>query len=95
MGSLGMNTPSESPPHSPLEEVLFHQLRLLRSRRVGPVTYWRLLAEHGSAKAALEALPQVAFDAGAKDYKVCPEGVVHAELAAGRAAGATLVNPSH
>jgi len=90
-----MNTPSDSPPQIPSEEVLFSQLRLLRSRRVGPVTYWRLLAEHGSARAALDALPQVALDAGAKDYKICPEGVVHAELAAGRAAGATLVSPDH
>ena len=29
------------------------RLRLLRSRRVGPATYRRLMAEHGHAKGAL------------------------------------------
>ena len=40
-------------------------LRLIRSRRVGPATYHRLIAEHGSARAALEALPAIAAAAGA------------------------------
>ena len=41
-------------------------LRLIRSRRVGAVTYHRLVAEHGSPRAALEALAAVgmAFLAG-------------------------------
>jgi DNA processing protein len=66
-------------------------LRLLRSRRVGISTFWRLMADHGSAKAALAALPGIARDAGVPDYQICPEGVVLAELKAGRAAGAELV----
>ncbi len=66
-------------------------LRLLRSRRVGPTTFWRLLAEHGSAKAALEALPEVARAAGVDKYDCCPIGVVEAELAAGRRIGAWLI----
>ncbi|GGL75902.1 DNA-processing protein DprA [Wenxinia marina] len=66
-------------------------LRLIRSRRVGPTTFWRLMDETGSAAAALEALPQVAAAAGVDDYAPCPEGVVAAELAAGRRAGARLV----
>lgn len=90
-----MNGTSISPLPPTQEEDLFHQLRLLRSRRVGPVTYWRLLAEHKSARAALAALPDVARQAGVTDYKICPEGVVHAELAAGRAAGATLITEPH
>ncbi len=63
-------------------------LRLIRSRRVGAVTFHRLLAEHGTARAALEALPQVARAAGVPDYAVCPVEVVRAELAEGRVAGA-------
>ncbi|MBC7155941.1 MAG: DNA-protecting protein DprA, partial [Rhodobacteraceae bacterium] len=66
-------------------------LRLIRSRRVGPATFWRLLGEHGSADAALDALPAIARAAGMAEYSPCPEGVVRAELAAGRAAGARLI----
>ncbi|WP_277018484.1 MULTISPECIES: DNA-processing protein DprA [Paracoccus] len=66
-------------------------LRLIRSRRVGPATFHRLIAEHGSARAALEALPHIAARSGIADYQCCPEGVAAAELAAGRRAGARLV----
>ena len=54
---------SSSSTHPPLpptsEDDRFAWLRLLRSRRVGPATFWRLLSEHGTALAALDALPQV------------------------------------
>ncbi|WP_442970004.1 DNA-processing protein DprA [Roseovarius sp. ZX-A-9] len=63
----------------------------MRSRRVGIATFYRLLAEHGTAQAALDALPDVARAAGVEDYKLCPLGVVHAELAAGRATGARQI----
>jgi DNA processing protein len=63
----------------------------LRSRRVGPSTFYRLLAEHGSAQAALVALPDVAAAAGVADYSPCPEGVVLAELKAARAANARMI----
>ncbi|MEI2807763.1 MAG: DNA-processing protein DprA [Albidovulum sp.] len=66
-------------------------LRLIRSRRVGVVTFWRLLEEYGSARAALLALPEVARAAGVEGYAPCPEGVVLAECKAGRAAGARLL----
>jgi DNA processing protein len=49
------------------------------------------MAEHGSASRALAALPEVARAAGVADYHLCPEGVVRAELKAGRAAGARLL----
>ncbi|MFN3276142.1 MAG: DNA-processing protein DprA [Paracoccus sp. (in: a-proteobacteria)] len=66
-------------------------LRLIRSRRVGPATFHRLMAEHGSAAEALRALPQIAAEAGINDYECCPEGVAAAELSAGRRAGARLI----
>lgn len=66
-------------------------LRLIRSRRVGPATYHRLLTEHGSARAALDALPAIAAAAGIAGYEACPEGVAAGELAAGRKAGARLI----
>ena len=55
-------------------------LRLLRSRRVGVTTFFRLMGEHGSAQAALEALPEVAKTAGVDDYSVCPLPVVEKEI---------------
>ncbi len=81
--------PTLTPPQ---EDDGFDRLRLLRSRRVGPATFRRLIAEHGTAQAALVALPEVAKAAGVTDYRLCPEGVVAAELKAGRAAGARLIH---
>jgi DNA processing protein len=49
------------------------------------------MAEHGSAAAALDALPGVAHAAGVSDYRACPAGVAEAELRAGNAAGARLL----
>ncbi|QYK43059.1 MAG: DNA-processing protein DprA [Paracoccaceae bacterium] len=66
-------------------------LRLIRSRRVGPATFHRLMAAHGTARAALAALPGIAAVAGVADYEPCPEGVVRAEAAAARRVGARLV----
>ena len=66
-------------------------LRLIRSRRVGAVTFHRLLAEQGSARAALAALPEIARAAGVDGYEPCPPGVAQAEMRAGRAAGAVLL----
>ncbi|MEM6308897.1 MAG: DNA-processing protein DprA [Pseudomonadota bacterium] len=83
---------STHPPLPPTtEDERFFHLRLLRSRRVGPTTYHRLLAEHGSARAALDALPEVARAAGVDRYSLCPEQIVDRELAAGVRAGARLL----
>jgi DNA processing protein len=62
-------------------------LRLVRSRRVGAVTFHRLIGEHGSARAALAALPDIARAAGVDQYEACPQGVVLAELKQGRPFG--------
>ena len=66
-------------------------LRLIRSRRIGPATFHRLLADHGSVSAALRALPQIAQAAGVENYELCPLGVVRAEMAQARAAGARML----
>ena len=66
-------------------------LRLIRSRRVGTVTFWRLLDEYGSAEAALTALPEVAKAAGVQSYEPCPEAVIIKEYKAGKTAGARLI----
>ena len=76
------------PTASRTEDDRLDRLRLVRSRRVGAVTFHRLLAEHGSAEAALAALPGIATAAGSRSMQLCPIGVVLAEMAQGRAAGA-------
>ena len=55
------------PPTSEDERVSW--LRLLRSRRVGIATFYRLLSEYGSAEAALCALPDIAKNAGVEKYR--------------------------
>ncbi len=78
-----------TPPQSAEDEAQW--LRLLRSRRVGVSTFFRLMADHGSAGAALEALPGVARAAGVENYRPCPAAVIEAEIKAARFAGARLV----
>ncbi len=80
-----------TPPTTEEDELSF--LRLARSRRVGATTFHRLLKDHGSAAAALDALPGIARAAGSSDYSPCPPGVAEAERAAGRRAGARLLLP--
>lgn len=87
-GQLTNPTHPEAPKS---EEDRLDQLRLIRSRRVGAVTWHRLMGEHGSARQALAALPAIARAAGVSDYEVCPVGVVRAEMRSGKSAGASLV----
>lgn len=85
-------SPSTHPLTPPLTEEEWHfWLRLLRSRRVGIATFYRLLEEHGTAAAALEALPQIAADAGVKNYQTCNEKTVLDELQRAKFARATPI----
>ncbi|MBN2631288.1 MAG: DNA-processing protein DprA [Rhodobacteraceae bacterium] len=87
-----MGLTSKPTPHpTPLDDDPVDTLRLIRSRRVGAVTWHRLMAEHGTARAALLALPQVAHAAGVENYSPCPVEVARHELAAGRLLGAALI----
>ena len=88
----GEESSSTYPPIPPTtEDQRLSWLRLLRSRRVGIATFNRLLAEEGSAEAALAALPEVAKKAGVENYTPCPEGVARKEMAAGARIGARLL----
>ncbi|WP_375258876.1 DNA-processing protein DprA [Citreimonas sp.] len=86
---------SYSSAHPPLppttEDDRVSRLRLLRSRRVGVTTFWRLMDEHGTAAAALEALPEVARAAGTDNYQACTEASALAEMAEARRAGARML----
>ncbi len=94
-GGDRMRDDSYSSTHPPLppttEDARVNWLRLLRSRRVGPTTFWKLLRTHGSAEAALLALPEVARAAGVDNYSICPLDVVKAEIKRARRAGARPV----
>ena len=91
-GLLSFEMPQARPAHAG-DDVAF--LRLIRSRRVGPATFRRLLAEHGSADAALDALPQIAAATGLRDYSPCTVAQAEAELRAGHRAGARLIRCDH
>src|SRR6202047_4443525 len=69
-------------------------LRLIRSDRVGPHTFRSLLNHFGSAHAALERLPDLARRGGAaRPGRICSEADAHAELAASKDLGVSLVAP--
>ncbi len=87
-GQFSFHTP-RTPPTTKEDDLTF--LRLIRSRRVGPATFHRLIAEHGSASAGLAALPGIARAAGLREYAPCPEAVAETELRAGQRAGAQLL----
>ncbi|MFY0660303.1 MAG: DNA-processing protein DprA [Shimia sp.] len=80
------STHPQIPPTT--EEARLTRLRLLRSRRVGPTTYHRLMREHGSAEAALNALPEIARIAGVPRYTPTSIDDAKRELNDGRALGA-------
>jgi DNA processing protein len=83
--------PSFLPTPAADEAERLARLRLIRSRRVGPATYLRLMGEHGAAQAALHALPEVARAAGVDGYAPCPEPVALAELRAAKRMGARML----
>lgn len=69
------------------QEEAFARIRLLRSPRIGPVGYVRLLRRFGNAVAAVEALPDVARRGGGR-YTAAPVEQIEREIVAARTAGA-------
>jgi DNA processing protein len=69
-------------------------LRLIRSDNVGPRTFRSLVNHFGSARAALERLPDLARRGGAqRPGRICSEEDARAELAASERVGVGLVAP--
>ena len=68
------------------ERERFDRLRLIRSPRIGPVSYRQLLARFGSASEALRAIPLLAERGGGR-ASVADAGAVEREIAATRALG--------
>jgi DNA processing protein len=69
-------------------------LRLIRSDRVGPHTFRSLINHFGSARAALERLPDLARRGGASGpARIYSEEDARRELAAGKKIGVSLLAP--
>ncbi|MEH2477082.1 DNA processing protein [Nitrobacteraceae bacterium AZCC 2146] len=69
-------------------------LRLIRSDNVGPRTFRSLINHFGSARAALERLPDLARRGGAaRPGRICSEDDAQRELAASGEIGVTLIAP--
>ncbi|WJR81302.1 DNA-processing protein DprA [Bradyrhizobium sp. NP1] len=70
------------------------RLRLIRSENVGPRTFRSLLRHFGSARKALEGLPDLARRGGAtRAGRICSEDEAQAELDASRDLGVALLAP--
>jgi DNA processing protein len=69
------------------QDEAFARIRLLRSPNIGPVSYGQLLRRFGHARAALEALPDLAARGGSP-YRPAPEARIADEIAAVKRAGA-------
>ncbi len=62
-------------------------LRLIRSARIGPVTFRQLIARYGDAAAAIAALPGLAARGGGRAPTLADEAEVRREIATVRALG--------
>lgn len=93
MGSGSLNSNTEGTMHlSDAQRVDW--LRLIRSDNVGPRTFRSLINHFGSARAALERLPDLARRGGAaRPGRICSEDEAKRELAASRRIGVALLAP--
>ena len=83
--------PDDLPRPPATEAERLDWLRLIRSRRVGPTTFRRLMGAEGTVAAALAALPAMARAAGVAEYSPCPVEVAADEMATARALGARML----
>src|ERR1700736_1674837 len=88
-----MDTRSPSTTHLTDEQRL-DWLRLIRSDNVGPRTFRSLIHHFGSARIALQRLPDLARRGGAdRPGRICSEEDARGELAASKRLGVSLVAP--
>lgn len=64
------------------------RIRLIRSERVGPVTYFQLISRYGNAETALSALPDLARRGGGKPPRMASRADAEREINAVMKAGA-------
>lgn len=66
-------------------------LRLIRSENVGPITFFQLIRRYGTAKNALEAIPELAARGGKRQLVVCNKTRAEKEMQAVADFGAEIV----
>lgn len=64
------------------------RIRLLRSERIGPISYAQLMMRFGTARAAITALPDLVERAGGRPFRVATLAQAEAEVQRTRASGA-------
>ena len=84
-----------TPPGLQLTEAdRIDRLRLIRSDNVGPRTFRSLINHFGSARSALEGLPELAHRGGAtRSQRICSEEDARDEIAASNRLGVALLAP--
>ncbi len=87
----------DTQPHKTLrltDDQRIDWLRLIRSDNVGPRTFRSLINHFGSARAALERLPDLAQRGGAgKSARICTHDDAAREISAGQKMGVALLAP--
>src|SRR3954471_10041559 len=82
----------ERPKVTLSDEQRLDWLRLIRSENVGPRTFRSLLDRYGSARAALNALPDLARRGGsAAAIRICPRADAEREMEAAQRSGASFI----
>jgi DNA processing protein len=82
----------DRPGFSLTDEQRIDWLRLIRSQNVGPRTFQSLVKHCGSARAALDRLPELARRGGASGApRICPRADAEREIKAAAAMGVSLV----
>jgi len=88
-----MNNNTQNTTHL-TDEQRIDWLRLIRSDNVGPRTFRSLINHFGSARTALDRLPDLARRGGAaRQMRICSENDAKTEIAAGKTIGVSLAAP--
>ncbi len=72
----------------PARDRAIARLRLIRTPKIGPVTYRQLVERFGDASTAIEALPDLAARGGGRAPAIAPATIAERELAAAAKLGA-------
>ncbi|MFM6852779.1 MAG: DNA-processing protein DprA [Sphingopyxis sp.] len=78
-------------PPDRADALLFDCLQLARTRRIGPVTYRRLMARFPSPRAAMDALPDMVRAGGGRPFALAGAAAVEQEMARVLALGARYI----
>ncbi len=83
---------NKSPARTLADDEKLDWLRLIRTDNVGPITFYKLLERFGTARAAIDALPELARQGGmGKSLRVSARAAAEKERAALESIGASLI----